>query len=367
MKRILLDNHQQYYKFIRIPIIAISFFFSFSSAAQVLKSRTYMLSVRGSQDSIIDYRKTQASNALILHNVVKKELSIYYQDSTKNQTFNLVRTLGKETKNDKSFKYTLTEMMVDQKGKKGIGIIYLDDEGIVGLTLNYDDSTFIYLAVPIKEKSTNDFFVSGNTKKNQGDYQGAILEYTKAINFNPNDADAYTNRGFAKNKLRDYKGAILDFSKAIELNPSEAKSYFNRGSAKANSEDYQGAIADFSKAIEINPNFAESYHYRGNLKYTLNDYRGAIVDNSKAIEIISNYEDAYITRANARLEIQEFKEAISDFSAALNINPKNSETYYRRGLAKIAIAQKDSGCLDLSKAGELGYLDAYDAIKKYCN
>jgi hypothetical protein len=27
----------------------------------------------------------------------------------------------------------------------------------------------------------------------------------------------------------------------------------------------------------------------------------------------------------------------------------------------------DEGCLDLSKSGELGYKEAYEIIKKYCN
>jgi hypothetical protein len=40
---------------------------------------------------------------------------------------------------------------------------------------------------------------------------------------------------------------------------------------------------------------------------------------------------------------------------------------YVRGLSKIILGQKDSGCLDLSKAGELGYDRAYEAIEKYCN
>jgi len=37
------------------------------------------------------------------------------------------------------------------------------------------------------------------------------------------------------------------------------------------------------------------------------------------------------------------------------------------GLSKILLGQKDSGCLDLSKAGELGYAEAHETIKKYCN
>ncbi len=37
------------------------------------------------------------------------------------------------------------------------------------------------------------------------------------------------------------------------------------------------------------------------------------------------------------------------------------------GVAKLGLGQKDSGCLDLSKAGELGFDKAYESIKKYCN
>ena len=58
--------------------------------------------------------------------------------------------------------------------------------------------------------------------------------------------------------------------------------------------------------------------------------------------------------------------AINDFNKAIEINPNLVEPYYNRGNTKIRIDQIDSGCLDLSKAGEMGYLDAYDLIKKYC-
>ena len=39
---------------------------------------------------------------------------------------------------------------------------------------------------------TTEVFLKGNLK----DYYGAISDYTKAIELNPNFADAYNNRGF---------------------------------------------------------------------------------------------------------------------------------------------------------------------------
>ena len=55
-----------------------------------------------------------------------------------------------------------------------------------------------------------------------------------------------------------------------------------------------------------------------------------------------------------------------DYNVLIGIDPKNKDAYYRRGLAKLYIKEKDSGCLDLSKAGELGDSRAYEEIQKYC-
>jgi hypothetical protein len=52
---------------------------------------------------------------------------------------------------------------------------------------------------------------------------------------------------------------------------------------------------------------------------------------------------------------------------AISIKPNYPEAYYLRGTAKLNLGQKDSCCLDLSKAGELGYTQAYETIRHYCN
>jgi tetratricopeptide (TPR) repeat protein len=66
-------------------------------------------------------------------------------------------------------------------------------------------------------------------------------------------AEEYYYRGKAKYPLKDYRGAIQDYSKAIELDPEYAHAYYYRGNAKVNLKDYRGAIQDYSKAIELDP------------------------------------------------------------------------------------------------------------------
>ena len=68
---------------------------------------------------------------------------------------------------------------------------------------------------------------------------------------NPNYSIAYNNRGNAKGKLQDLNGAIADYSKAIELNPNYAEAYVGRGLAKSCLKDLNGACLDWSKAGEL--------------------------------------------------------------------------------------------------------------------
>ena len=51
----------------------------------------------------------------------------------------------------------------------------------------------------------------------------------------------------AKDNLKDYNGAINDFSKAIELNSD----YVNRGISKEDLGDLNGACSDWRKAVSL--------------------------------------------------------------------------------------------------------------------
>ncbi len=96
-------------------------------------------------------------------------------------------------------------------------------------------------------------------------------------------AEEYTSRGESKAVSEDYNGAIADFSKAIEIDPNNVRSYFGRGLAKAQLADYKGALVDYSKAIEIEPDNAEAYVGRGALRlFFLRNKYEACLDFSKA-------------------------------------------------------------------------------------
>ena len=78
-----------------------------------------------------------------------------------------------------------------------------------------------------------DFVAEGTASYQQHDWDGAITNYTKAIEQNPASFVAYYDRGMAKKAKQDLDGAIADYNKAIELRADHPNYYLNRGNAKA--------------------------------------------------------------------------------------------------------------------------------------
>ena len=145
-------------------------------------------------------------------------------------------------------------------------------------------------------QTADDWSESAFKKYNAGNYQGAVADYTKAIEINPSDADLYYYRGGAKEDLKDYQGAIADYTKAIEINPSDADWYSFRGFAKSQLEDYKGAIDDYTKAIEIDP--LDQYFYIGRAanKVFLGDPQGSCSDLRKAADLGHTYAIEWVRK-----------------------------------------------------------------------
>lgn len=109
-------------------------------------------------------------------------------------------------------------------------------------------------------------------------------------------SDEFLSAGISKADLKDFTGAITDFTKTIELNPQHASAYFLRGSAKMLLKGYDGAIVDYTKAIEIKPTYVEAYYGRGLIELLLGRKDKGCSDLMRARELGSSDANDEIVR-----------------------------------------------------------------------
>lgn len=226
------------------------------------------------------------------------------------------------------------------------------------------------------QDDASNFHVSAVFKVSEGDFNGALIDFNKAIELYEHPyAKAYVDRGMLRMKLSDFQGAIRDFDKALDIDSSidNATAYNNRGSAKMYLKNYKDAISDYDRAIGIEPHYVY-YGNRGYCKLQLDDFHGAIADYTTAINLNPNDFDHYFQRAYCKHSIGEYWQAIMDYNAFLQANPEFAPAYYYRGMAQCLRGRIDEGCEDFLKAGTTGFDRGEfhyakltnDAMSKFC-
>ena len=169
-------------------------------------------------------------------------------------------------------------------------------------------------------------------------------------------------RGVSQSLIKQYTNAVNSYTEAIQLNPSNPFLYINRATTRAEMIDFISSIDNSYQTISIDSDPAKRLHNSGTRTYS---YDEAIEDMNKAIKLYPELAEAYYNRANLLAISGKLPEAYDDYTRAIELNPNLGEAYYNRGLVQIFMKDTRKGCLDLSKAGELGIAAAYDILRQF--
>lgn len=117
-------------------------------------------------------------------------------------------------------------------------------------------------------------------------YVAAALTACKSADVSHSETEIdLLKKGYKKFMMKDYKGAVQVYTKILEYNPENPEAYAYRGLCKYHLKDYEGAMIDFNKALSIQPDYAEVYDLRGIVKGELGDKEGACEDWKKSFEL----------------------------------------------------------------------------------
>jgi tetratricopeptide (TPR) repeat protein len=177
-----------------------------------------------------------------------------------------------------------------------------------------------------------EYVMRGTAKAQLHDNQGAIEDYTRAIELHPRLVLAYNNRGNLRQHFGDIDGAIADFSNVLKINPYSPIAYNNRAIIYTQIGQFSAAIADYQKAIELQPEFVSVYNNQGNAYCQMGEYVNAIDLYSQAINLDPEFAVAYSNRANIHRIQGDLVTALVDYDRAIDLDPELVIAYYNRGI-----------------------------------
>ena len=175
---------------------------------------------------------------------------------------------------------------------------------------------------------------------------------------------------------KQYSTALTSYDSAIDKASGDVqkdnwadlyKAFYliNRGVLRADMIDFIASIQNNVQTLTMDDQRTTRARVSDQVTQSY-DYSEAIDDLLKAQEIIPDLPYVHFNLGNLYCLSSQLVNAIESYDKAIGLHPYMGDAYFNRGLVLIYLKDKEKGCIDLSRAGELGVADAYSVISKYC-
>lgn len=121
---------------------------------------------------------------------------------------------------------------------------------------------------------------------------GAVRDYTSAIQFDPGNIWAHINRGkiYYEELGKDSQG-LEDLNQAVELESDDPNTYFHRGVYYLRHENWEALVWDMTQAIELDPGWPDLFGHRGYGYQQLGQFDQARADYEIFLELTQGNPD----------------------------------------------------------------------------
>ena len=190
------------------------------------------------------------------------------------------------------------------------------------------------------------------------------------------NAEEYFVKGLQELQRKQFNSALSWFDRAVGAAEDDVsrdryaryyKAFYlmNRGVLKAEMIDFIASLEGSVQTLSMDTEGSTRARVSDRVARTY-DYSDAIADIKEALAILPDIPYLYFDLGNLECLSSRFVEALENYDMAIKLYPNMGDAYYNRGLVLIYLKDKEKGCIDLSRAGELGVADSYSVIAKYC-
>jgi tetratricopeptide (TPR) repeat protein len=188
----------------------------------------------------------------------------------------------------------------------------------------------------------------------QGDLAGAIDSYTRAIQLDPNLAQAYSNRGISYARAGRLDDALADLNQAVRLAPTGADPRLNRAHILTMRKEYEAALGDLDEVLRLVPeNLAIIRLQQGNVWLEMDQHDRAIEAFTEALSRGGHWSLARCNRGLAYIRKGDFPRALADCDEAIRLAPNEAIAYNNRGVALMKLGDWARALADLRTANRL--------------
>jgi tetratricopeptide (TPR) repeat protein len=187
----------------------------------------------------------------------------------------------------------------------------------------------------------------GGLRAHQGDWDGAITHFDRAVALRPTDLDARENRNKAVGSLleraiglskeRHFDAALAHFDLVVRSEPKLATAWNNRGNALLGMGRYDAAMASYERALELDPGLVLARSNRGNMLSRFGRFAEALTECDFVLQHAPQEAAAHHNRANALRALRQYDEALLAYRRAIKFDPDLGEARVNYAMLRLQL------------------------------
>jgi len=198
--------------------------------------------------------------------------------------------------------------------------------------------------------------------KNKENLKQALEASQKALDLDPELAEAHSSRGYALAQNDQFEEAAKEFEIAIQLNPKYFDAYYDYGRICRKKGEHERAAELFEKALQVEPENYQAAHFLSDAYADLNMKKEMLQTNQRALKIFRNHIDlnpddarALYLGAGSLIKADEPEEALLWVKKAVSIKPDEPAVLYNATCTFTLLGKVDEALDYFEKAIEAGF------------
>jgi tetratricopeptide (TPR) repeat protein len=222
------------------------------------------------------------------------------------------------------------------------------------------------------EETARDWFEKGEELSMNGSTEEALAAYEWAVELDPEMAEAWIGKGYAKSRLAfvdkdpvGYNESLLSFERAIELNRSQSQAWNGKATVLSMMGRYEEAVEAYGASLEIGPLQPWVLVGKANALWKLGRHDESIAASDEAIDAaFETVEKAYVwfERAHLFAEDGDYNGTVEALNRATELAPDDKNFWINGGVLLSAhLGRYEEALIYIDRALKIDpeYVDAW--------
>lgn len=138
--------------------------------------------------------------------------------------------------------------------------------------------------------------------------------------------------------MKNYQGALVEYQKAVAMAPDKAGTHYRLGNVEWKLSQWDGALAEFQAELKNDPYNCRAWAQMGNILVTQQSQpQGGLDDLDKALKLCPELTQAHVDRGDALVKLGRNEEAVAELRLAEREDPDDPMPHFLMARADRAL------------------------------